>query len=91
MRPRKPELIELDAVELRAIVELTRTSALDVKDYENLNATVETFLWMRAELEKSNATLARLRKDLSINTTSRNLHNRLKTSDLSDNAVNFHG
>ena len=67
MSQRKPELIELDAAELGAIVERTK-AALDAEDYEKLKATVETFLWMTAELEKKNATLARLRKELSINT-----------------------
>ncbi len=67
MSRRKPELIELDVAELRAIVDLTRTSALGAGDHEKLEAVVETFLWMRTELEKSSATLARLRKDLSIN------------------------
>ncbi len=68
MRGRKPEVIELDAAEVRAIVERTKTSALEAKDYENLKATVETCFWMMAELEKTNATLARLREGLSINT-----------------------
>ena len=68
MRRRKPELVELDAGELWAIVERTQTSALEAKDYEKLKATVETFLWVTAELEKNTATLERLRKELSINT-----------------------
>ena len=67
MRRRKPEVIEWDAAEVAAIVERTQC-ALDAKDYEKLRATVETCFWMMAELEKKNATLARLRKDLSINT-----------------------
>lgn len=67
MRRRKPEVIELDAAEVGAIVERTKI-ALDAKDYEKLKATVETCFWMMAELEKKNATLARLRKELSINT-----------------------
>ncbi|MCP4305423.1 MAG: transposase, partial [bacterium] len=67
MRRRKPEVIELDAAELATIVERTKC-ALDAKDYEKLKATVETCLWIMVELEKKNATLARLRKDLSINT-----------------------
>ena len=50
MRKRKPKLIELDAVELRAIVDLTKASALDAKDHEKLKATIETCLWMMAEL-----------------------------------------
>ncbi len=67
MSQRKPELIDLDAADVRAIIELTRT-ALDVKDHEKLKAILETFLWMVAELEKKTTTLERLRKDLSINT-----------------------
>ncbi len=67
MRRRKPEVIELEAAEVGAIVERTQF-ALDTNDYEKLKAIVETCFWMMAELEKKNATLARLRKDLSINT-----------------------
>lgn len=68
MRRRKPELIELDVAKVRAIVDRTKTSALDAEDHETLKTTVETCLWMMAELEKKNATLARIRKNLSINT-----------------------
>ncbi|MCP4205144.1 MAG: IS66 family transposase, partial [bacterium] len=68
MKKRKPELIELDAAELRAIVDLTKASALNAKDHEKLKATIETCLWMMAELEKKNVRLAHLRKALSINT-----------------------
>ncbi len=68
MRRRKPEMIELEAAELAAIVERTKASALDAKDHKKLKATFETFLWMIAELEKKNATLAGFRKALSINT-----------------------
>ena len=68
MTRRKRERIELDAGELRAIIERTKTSALGAKDYEKLEATVETFLWVTAELEKKTTTLERLRKELSINT-----------------------
>ena len=68
MRRRKPDLVELDAVDLEAIIERTKTSALDTRDHEKLRATFETFLWMMVELEKTNTTLARLRKVLSINT-----------------------
>lgn len=68
MSRRKPKVIELDAEELRAIVERTKTSALDAEDHEKLDNTIETCLWMMAELEKKSATLERLRKDLSINT-----------------------
>jgi len=67
MRRRQPEVIELDAAEVGAIVERTQ-SALEAKEYEKLKATVETCFWMMAELEKTNTTLARLRKELSINT-----------------------
>ena len=67
MSRRKPKVIELDAGELRAIVERTKTSALDAEDHEKLKATIETCLWMMAELEKKSATLDRLRKSLSIN------------------------
>ena len=68
MRRRQPERMELDAAELQAIIERTKTSALDAEDHEKLKASVETFLWMTAELEKKSTTLKRLRKALSINT-----------------------
>ncbi len=68
MRRRKPEQIALDADELRAIIERTKTSALAPEDHEKLQATVETFIWVTAELEKKTATLKRLRQTLSINT-----------------------
>ncbi len=67
MSRRKPKMIELDAGELRTIVERTKTSALDAEDHEKLKVTIETCLWMMAELEKKRATLDRLRKSLSIN------------------------
>ncbi|MCP4202558.1 MAG: IS66 family transposase, partial [bacterium] len=63
----KPELIDLDASEVRAFIELTRP-VLDAKDHEKLQAILETFLWMMAELEKKSTTLERLRKEFSINT-----------------------
>lgn len=68
MRRPKPELIELDIAEMRAIVERSETHALDAKDREKLEAILETHLWLINELEKKNATLARIRKALSINT-----------------------
>ena len=68
MRRRQPELTELDVAELRAIIERTKTSALGTEDHEKLRASVETFLWMTAELEKKSTTLKHLRKALSINT-----------------------
>ncbi|MCP4968150.1 MAG: IS66 family transposase [bacterium] len=67
MSRRKPKVMELDAGELRTIVERTKTSALDAGDHEKLKAAIETCLWMMAELEKKSATLDRLRKSLSIN------------------------
>ncbi len=68
MRRRKPERITLDAGELWGIIERTKTSALAPEDHAKLQATVETFLWVTAELEKKTTTLERLRKALSINT-----------------------
>ncbi len=68
MSRRKPERIVLDVAELMAIVERTQMSALSVEDYEKLKASVETLVWMEAELEKTNASLKRIRKILSINT-----------------------
>ncbi|MCP4201282.1 MAG: IS66 family transposase [bacterium] len=68
MSRRKPERIVLDAAELMAIVERTQTCTLTVGDYEKLKASVETLVWMEAELGKTNASLKRLRKILSINT-----------------------
>jgi hypothetical protein len=67
MSQRKPKLIDLDAAEVRTLIELTRT-VLDAKVHEKLKAILETFLWMMAELEKKTATLRRIRKMLSINT-----------------------
>ncbi len=67
MRQRKPKLIDVDAAEVRALIELTRT-VLDAKVHEKLKALLETFLWMMAELQKKTATLKRIRKILSINT-----------------------
>jgi len=68
MRGSKPELLELDIAEVRAIVERSETCALDAKDRAKLEAILETHLWLINELEKKNATLARIRKALSINT-----------------------
>ena len=42
MRRRKLESIALDAGELVAIIERTKTSALTPEDHEKLRATVET-------------------------------------------------
>ena len=64
----KPEPMELDIAELEAILERTRTSALDSKDRETLRAIFETLIWVTSELEKKNTSIARLRKDLSIST-----------------------
>ena len=64
----QPERIALDTGELGAILERTKTSALPPEDHEKLRATVETFLWVTAELEKKTTTLAHLRKVLSIDT-----------------------
>ena len=68
MSRRKSERIVLGAAELMAIVERTKTSALTVEEYEKLKASVETLVWVEAELEKKNASLKRIRKALSINT-----------------------
>ncbi|MCP5024821.1 MAG: IS66 family transposase [Actinomycetia bacterium] len=68
MSRRKSERIVLDAAELMAIVERTKTSALTVEEYEKLKASVETLVWVEAELEKKNASLKRIRKALSLNT-----------------------
>jgi transposase len=68
MRRRKPEVIEVDVEELLAILELARTAPLSAEHCEILKVTIETHSWMMAELEKKNASLARIRKALSINT-----------------------
>jgi transposase len=65
---KKRKLVELDISELEAIVARTRTSALGAEDHEKLKATIDTFTWLISELEKKNASLARLRKDLSLST-----------------------
>jgi transposase len=65
MRRRKPELVELVVEELDAILE---RSALCAEDREKLRATIATLVWVTTELEKKTATIARLRKGLSIST-----------------------
>jgi len=64
---RKPRQMELDIAELIAILERVKP-LLETRDYEKLNAIVDTVVWLEAELEKKGATVARLRKALSINT-----------------------
>ena len=68
MRRRKPQLTEMEITELLTIVELTKTSVLDTTDHEKLKAAIDTLIWTLSELEKKSTTLARLRKELSINT-----------------------
>ena len=68
MRRRKPKLKELDIAELMAIVGRTKTSALGAQDHEKLEVAVETLIWLMSELERRKASIARLRKELSINT-----------------------
>jgi len=67
MRRRKPGHMELDSAELMAILERVKP-LLEAEDYEKLKASVETLVWLEAELEKKGASVARLRKALSINT-----------------------
>ena len=67
MSRRKPGHMELDSAELAAIVERIKPS-VEAEDYEKLKAVVDTLVWLEAELEKKGATVARLRKALSINT-----------------------
>ncbi|MCP4902214.1 MAG: IS66 family transposase, partial [bacterium] len=67
MSRRKPGQMKLDTAELMAIVERTKTM-LKAEEYEKLKASVETLVWLEAELEKKGARVARLRKALSINT-----------------------
>lgn len=68
MRRRKPELIDLDIAALDAILERSKTAPLCGEDRELLKATFETLWWVMGELEKEKASLARLRKSLSITT-----------------------
>jgi len=68
MSRRKPKLIELGNEELDAILERSKTAPLSDEDRELLKATVETLWWVMGELEKEKATMARLRKSLSITT-----------------------
>ncbi len=68
MSRRQPEILELDIGELFAILERSKTGPLGAEDRELLKATIETLLLMQTELEKEKASLARLRKTLSINT-----------------------
>lgn len=79
MKRRQPELIELDTEELDAILERSKTAPLRAPDRDKLQATHETLLWVITELEKKNASLAYLRKSLSINTKKTE-----KTSDVLD-------
>ncbi len=67
MSRRKPGRMKLDTAELMAIVERTET-LLEAEEYEKLKASVETLVWLEAELEKKGARVALLRKALSINT-----------------------
>ena len=67
MSRRKPGRLELDPAELLAIVDRVKPF-LEAEEYEKLRASVETLVWLEAELEKKGATVARLRQDLSINT-----------------------
>jgi hypothetical protein len=67
MKRRKPELIDLGDEEFGAIIERSKAGALTGQDRDTLTALYETHRWVFTELEKSNATLARLRKSLSIN------------------------
>jgi transposase len=68
MRSAKPEVIEVGVEDLLEILELARTAPLSSEHYEMLKASIETHSWLMAELEKANASLARIRKELSINT-----------------------
>jgi transposase len=68
MSRRKSELIELDVEALYAILERTTSGALSTEDRDMLKAVLDTFVWLTSELEKKNASLARLRKELSIST-----------------------
>jgi len=68
MRRAKPEVIDVDVEDLFEILELARTGPLSAEHFEILKVTIETHSWTIAELEKKNASLARIRKALSINT-----------------------
>jgi len=68
MKGGRPELLEVSPAKLEGIVERSRTGALDEKDHGILKASVETFIWLMSELEKKEATLAYLRKQMSIDT-----------------------
>ena len=68
MKRRKPELIEMDETEFKAILERAQTGQFTTRDCEKLQAVYETLSWVIRELEEKNASLARLRKSLSINT-----------------------
>ncbi|MCP4968109.1 MAG: IS66 family transposase [bacterium] len=56
----------MDPAELLAIVDRVQP-LLEAEEYQKLRASVETLVWLEAELEKQGTTVARLRKDLSIN------------------------
>ena len=68
MSRHKPELVELDLEKWDAILERCRTAPLDDADHEVVSAVGESFLWVLNELEKTNASLARLRQAFSVNT-----------------------
>jgi transposase len=68
MRRAKPEVIDVDVEDLLEILGDARTAPLSSEHYELLKATIETHSWTIAELEKKNASLARIRKELSITT-----------------------
>jgi len=63
----QPQL-ELDVDEIRGILERTQTSPLSVEDRAKLEAVLDSFAWLCAELEKKSTSLAHLRKSLSITT-----------------------
>jgi len=64
----KPELLELDAAEWDAILERSKTGPLGKKDRELLRLLGESFLWVLCELEKTNASLAQIRKAFRVDT-----------------------
>jgi transposase len=65
----KPRRLEVKLEELEAILERAQSSALTTQDHKILKATIESFAWLTAELQKKNVSLARLRQLFGLSTS----------------------
>ena len=62
MNKNKRQRLDVDPVELAAIVERTRDGALGAEDFAKLKAAIETLAFLQAELQAKGTSIARLRK-----------------------------